>query len=289
MLALDGQRVLFRFDREVAFAEAGDRDRDAIVVLAGALDVVGRIARRGFKAVEHREQPVEADGRTIEGSKIESSHGISSYLSDMRAVRRMAGPIARAQPAWPAQKTIWERFLASQEAENCPELIELSEFSARIRRAAARPCYKAPAITAPARPFRHETRLDPRQSGARGCGDRRVEDPGRRHPALCPLPPPPGRKGTVVILRAAPNTSKNISRPCATCAPAALPWRRSTGAGRACRIARSPTGARVMCANLPIRDRSRNLHGTDGAARLSAADLRAGAFDGRRCPAPRLP
>src|SRR5690348_9726758 len=74
-LALDGQGVFLRLEREFFLAEAGHRDRDAIVVLAGTLDVVRRIARRGLKAVaEHVEQPVETDGRTIKRCKIESSH-----------------------------------------------------------------------------------------------------------------------------------------------------------------------------------------------------------------------
>ena len=47
--ALDRQRVFFRFDRQIVFAETGDRDRDAIVVLARAFDVVGRIARGRLK------------------------------------------------------------------------------------------------------------------------------------------------------------------------------------------------------------------------------------------------
>jgi hypothetical protein len=32
------------------------------------------------KLIEEGKQPVETDGRTIEGSKIESSHGISSLV-----------------------------------------------------------------------------------------------------------------------------------------------------------------------------------------------------------------
>src|SRR5262249_11694114 len=77
-LAFDRQRVFLRFDRKLVLAKAGHRHRDAIGVLAGTLDIVGRIARSGLEAVEHGEEPVETDGRTIEGSKIESSHGITS-------------------------------------------------------------------------------------------------------------------------------------------------------------------------------------------------------------------
>src|SRR5690348_103637 len=87
LLALDRQRVLLRLDRNLGLGEAGDRDRNAIGVLAGSLDVVGRVGRAvAFEArdlVEHREESVETDGRTIEGSKIERTHGISS-LSDMQ-------------------------------------------------------------------------------------------------------------------------------------------------------------------------------------------------------------
>src|SRR5262249_28785716 len=77
-------------DRDVVLGKACDGERDAVGVLAGPLDVIGRIGRACVEArdlVEHREQPVESDGGTIEGSKIERTHGISS-LSDMRWVRR---------------------------------------------------------------------------------------------------------------------------------------------------------------------------------------------------------
>src|SRR5262249_61591318 len=86
-LAFDRQRVFLRFDRKLVLAEAGHRDRDAVSGLARPLGGVGRIARSGLEAIEHGEQPVETDGRTIEGSKIESSHGITSLLSEMRMVR----------------------------------------------------------------------------------------------------------------------------------------------------------------------------------------------------------
>ena len=83
LLTLDGQRVLLGLDRKIGLGEAGDRDGDPVGVLAGPLDIVGRVGRAAaFEArylIEHREQPVEADGRTIEGSKIECTHGISSF------------------------------------------------------------------------------------------------------------------------------------------------------------------------------------------------------------------
>src|SRR5262245_12177688 len=79
LLAADRERVFLRFDGQVVLGEARNRNRDAIGVLAGPLDVVGRVTRGRFSdAIEHREQTVEADGGTIKGSKIESSHGISS-------------------------------------------------------------------------------------------------------------------------------------------------------------------------------------------------------------------
>src|SRR5947209_14814830 len=81
LLAADRERVFLGLDRQFVLGKARDRDANAVGVLAGTLDVIGRISGgRAVKAgaIEHREQAVEADGRTIEGSKIESSHGISS-------------------------------------------------------------------------------------------------------------------------------------------------------------------------------------------------------------------
>ena len=84
LVAADRQGVFLDLDVELALGKARDRNRDAIVVLAGPLDVVGRITGRAVaELVEEGKQPVEADGRTIEGSKIESSHSKSS-LSDMQ-------------------------------------------------------------------------------------------------------------------------------------------------------------------------------------------------------------
>src|SRR5580700_4413370 len=69
-LAADGQRVLFGYDGQLRLIEARDRDGNAVRILAGPLDIVGRIAGSGAleALIEQREQPVEADGGTIKGS-----------------------------------------------------------------------------------------------------------------------------------------------------------------------------------------------------------------------------
>src|ERR1700722_11256108 len=43
-LALDRQRVFLGDDRKLGLREAGDRDADAVAVVAGTLDIVGRVA-----------------------------------------------------------------------------------------------------------------------------------------------------------------------------------------------------------------------------------------------------
>jgi len=89
LLAANRQGVLLRHDVEFGLGKACYRYADAIRVIAGALDVVGRVARDADvgigKIVKKGEETIKADGRTIKGSKVESSHGISS-LSDMRGV-----------------------------------------------------------------------------------------------------------------------------------------------------------------------------------------------------------
>ncbi len=62
LLALDRQRVFLRLDRKVVLAEAGYGHGDAVGGVAGALDVIGRVAGSGFEAVQHGEKTVEADG-----------------------------------------------------------------------------------------------------------------------------------------------------------------------------------------------------------------------------------
>src|ERR1700722_18249667 len=82
LFAVDGQRAFLGHDRQLGLGEARYRDADAVGVLAGPLDIVGRITgRAAFEAgylVQQREQLVEADGGTIEGGKIKRSHGMSS-------------------------------------------------------------------------------------------------------------------------------------------------------------------------------------------------------------------
>ena len=83
--ALDGQGVFLALDDDVALGEAGHRDRDAVGVIAELLDVVGRVGL-GFladEAVEAVEQPVEADGRAIEGGKIDGLHGHILLVSNV--------------------------------------------------------------------------------------------------------------------------------------------------------------------------------------------------------------
>src|SRR5258708_33163935 len=71
LLAVDRQRILPRLDREISVGEAGDCNRDAIGVLAGPRDTVGRIARRrsgrADELTERRDNSVRADDCTLEG------------------------------------------------------------------------------------------------------------------------------------------------------------------------------------------------------------------------------
>jgi hypothetical protein len=61
--ARDDEHILLRFDGEIALAEPGDRDRDAVAILAGLFDVARRIAHRGF--VEASRQTIKANGGRI--------------------------------------------------------------------------------------------------------------------------------------------------------------------------------------------------------------------------------
>src|SRR5579885_138777 len=81
LLTADGELVFLHLDVEFLIGEARTGDRDAIRILAGALDIVGRIT--GYAAVmperiEQRKDAVETDGRTVKGAEIETCHDISS-------------------------------------------------------------------------------------------------------------------------------------------------------------------------------------------------------------------
>src|SRR4051812_28597667 len=75
--ALDDEAVLLGLDHEVALGKAGNRDGDAVGIIADLLDVVGRVGF-GFladEAIETVEDAIETDGRAIEGGKIIGLHG----------------------------------------------------------------------------------------------------------------------------------------------------------------------------------------------------------------------
>jgi hypothetical protein len=54
LLAFDGQQVFLDLDAEFGGLEPGDRDLDAVFVLGGALDIVGRIALGASKPTTER-------------------------------------------------------------------------------------------------------------------------------------------------------------------------------------------------------------------------------------------
>ena len=102
--------------------------------------------------------------------------------------------------------------------------------------------------------------------------------------------PPPGRKGTVVVLQ---GRAEFIEKYFETVrdlrargfAVATFDWR---GQGLSDRALSDRRKGHVRNFSR-IRHRSRSLHAAGGAARLPAADLRARPFHGRRDRHPRLP
>src|SRR5205807_3813494 len=114
LLAADFERAFLGLDGNVGLGETSNRYRDAILIVAGAFDIVGRVARCTIVSgdlVEEREQPVKADGRAIEGSKIKRSHGISS-LCERHAARSATGRtrVWCAAPRGPAQSPYGRSF-----------------------------------------------------------------------------------------------------------------------------------------------------------------------------------
>src|SRR5690606_6275770 len=82
---LDGEVVLLGLDHEVALGKAGDGDRDAVGIVTDLFDVVGRVGLGllADEAIEAIEQPVETDGRTVEGGEIVGLHGTFSSVSNV--------------------------------------------------------------------------------------------------------------------------------------------------------------------------------------------------------------
>src|SRR5690606_7459527 len=81
LFTLDGQDVAMGLDRKIILREAGNRHRNAVSILARALDTVRRIslaAVRLGKRIKHGEEPVETDGRTVQRRKVDVTHGLFS-------------------------------------------------------------------------------------------------------------------------------------------------------------------------------------------------------------------
>src|SRR5204862_8265670 len=103
LAAFHGQHVLLCRDGDLLRLEAGQSERDAIVILPDACDVVGRIvvlALQPERIVDEVEQAIETDGRPPDGGEIEVSHSHILHLSnmDIRGAQRAAAPLDFADP-----------------------------------------------------------------------------------------------------------------------------------------------------------------------------------------------
>src|SRR4051812_31867994 len=119
LLTANRQGVFLRLDRQVSLGKARDGYRDTVVVLAGPLDIVGRVTGSGAfgDLIEEGKQTVETDGGPIEGSKIESTHVISS-LSDMWLVRPNGPDRGMRRPEVACANSIWGAVGAAKEVKN---------------------------------------------------------------------------------------------------------------------------------------------------------------------------
>ena len=134
----------------------------------------------------------------------------------------------------------------------------------------------------------HDARLDSRQSGSGRCRHRHHQDARRRGIALCALGAAGGPQGHGLRLHRARRADRKIFRDGAR---SARPRFRG-GDDRLARagpfVAAAARSAQGLCPRfLRLRGRRRNLRAAGGAAGLSAAVFRAGAFDGRRGDAAR--
>src|ERR1700730_5849251 len=103
LAAFHGQHVLLCRDGDLLRLEAGQSERDAIVILTDACDVVGRIvvlALQPERIVDEVEQAIETDGRPPAGAETEVSHSHILHLSNMdtRGAQRTAAPLDFADP-----------------------------------------------------------------------------------------------------------------------------------------------------------------------------------------------
>src|SRR5215207_3890957 len=70
LLTRDEERVLLLDEFDLRRGEARHRHGDAILVVARLLDVVGWPVRGRGRLIEHVEQPIEADGRPVQGGEV---------------------------------------------------------------------------------------------------------------------------------------------------------------------------------------------------------------------------
>src|SRR5258708_3223379 len=103
LAAFYGQHVLLCRDGDLLRLEAGQSERDAIVILTDACDVVGRVivlALQPERIVNEVKQAIETDGRPPDGGEIEVSHSHILHLSNMdtRGAQRAAAPLDLAEP-----------------------------------------------------------------------------------------------------------------------------------------------------------------------------------------------
>jgi len=74
---------------------AGDRQGDAVAILTGPNDIVGRIVVLDFKVlcvIQQIENAIEADGGTPQGRKVESPHSHILRVSNMVTSRHVGYP-----------------------------------------------------------------------------------------------------------------------------------------------------------------------------------------------------